>query len=182
MGLFSYLTSDREKSIPAFSDGEWWLVSPMGKTKVTHYDGYGRFSTPEGEEIEIHGWLARLNFPKIEMEDEAARMVGICLRHGRYYTDNLLNKYGCKMHLRDLIQVLGQDEVHLFDDYEAQFEVLGIKSSANEHIKEGRLKEVGIQSEVKLKIVSEESNANFDALEEVRNCPHQGYFYEGIFA
>ena len=173
MGFFSFLASDDRKSIPCQSEGEWWLVTPTGKIKLTYYDGYGRFTTESGEVIDVHCWLARINYPNKDWDDETARMIGVNLRLSSFYVDHLLNKYACEMHMKDFAGEFG-GEFFLFEDYCTPFEVLGVMATANDHISEGRLNSSAIMSEFGLKIVSNESNAEYEKVGEVSNCPNQG--------
>lgn len=177
MAYLSFLTSDEEASIAAESKGEWWLVSPKEKIIVTYYDGQGVFTTPDGEQINVFGWLARINFPKKEFDDETANMVGAILRYGKYYVDKALNTFGCQIYLDKYTTLFNLGDMVLFEDYEHQFEIASTLASVNDHIKEGRLTEVAMRSDVKLKIASQESNAVYGSLEEAKCCPNQGYFY-----
>lgn len=177
MATFSFVTSDLKESIANGSDGEWWLVTPSSNTKVVHYEGAGIFINPDGERINVLGWLARQNYPDIEFDDAIACNIGANLRLGSYLLDKDLNKYGCKMHLNELVGVDDQLNAFLFEDYEHPFEVNGVVASANEHIQNGRLKEKKLTSTVKLKIASQESMAVYENLEEALDCPYQGCFF-----
>jgi hypothetical protein len=176
MGFFSFTTSDTEESIPAFSEKTRFIVTPTETIKVVYYDGYGRFHTDSGKVVEVLELLARLNFPNVEMDEEEARMIGIQLRLGSYYMDPHLNKFACRIHMKDFVEKF-DPSINLFDSYDSTITINGVESTVNEHIQVKRLTKIGIKSEIKLKIAEGERFA-YAELEEAGDCQYQGYFYE----
>jgi hypothetical protein len=83
MGVFSWRTADTDESIPNIMSSRptfpVYLLHPDREPlKLTNYNGYGEFDSPEGR-VNVFKWLAREN--DIEAEGDELYKAGCELYH-----------------------------------------------------------------------------------------------------
>ncbi|MGR5296919.1 hypothetical protein ACPV5U_19340 [Vibrio mediterranei] len=151
MGFFTFLLADTGEKI--LNDTECHIIPSNSKyLTVYYYDGYGRFNTNQGT-IDIHEWLAKENYPNLELNDEEMRNLGIYLQNpdepccyrdlkGRLYT--VLPVSTAKQ--------LGIEPVLQITDFGAEVKLQNVLASFNDHIESERLLPHSLEVPFPLKI------------------------------
>lgn len=151
MGFFSFLLADTGEKIEHHT--ECTIINPIGNNIPTfYYDGHGRFSTDDGI-LDIHEWLANINYPGLNLDSECMRELGIAIHcpsepsyfrdeDGRFYTDLPLI----------VAQELGIHPVQQIKDFGLEVEIQQIKASYNDHIEAKRLMAHPLNAPFPLKI------------------------------
>ena len=173
MGVFSWLTSDTEKSIQWGVKRTAYLLQPGGQPSIAEpcYEGYGRFGG-----VDAYVWLFENNKQLFkgdtsELTDEQKRIVGIYLEDGEVCQDP---ETGQIYHVdADLSCIVPGEIIRYYFD-----EVPGFGGkTVRELLDSGRFTKVPVSQFVKIKYplkFSFNPEARYEHLPAAKPCPWQG--------
>jgi hypothetical protein len=181
MGYFSWTTSDTKESIPVATSSDVtrtvFLLQPNGLPPIEEkqYAGFGDFGG-----IDAYIWLAKTNLNQKFLEgktQDQIRNIGINIGITDFYYDISTGRnLCCNMHveeeIRDLLGLIG------FSNYG---EILQDGKTPNDKIKNKEwasrpIRELMSTDFHPLKF-SFDKTADYESLEEAKECEDQGYFY-----
>jgi hypothetical protein len=184
MGFFSFLDNHGDSIISDEACDVVLLHPSAGQEKqVDWYNGYGKFFTELGEEIEIFHWICELNYSTSELavlDYDEKRSLGIFLNSSRdiLYTTNDGRTCASSHCLPEAVaKFIGfQEGDFLFPDFAYKFELEGIVADAVEHRSAGRLTAKNFEVNNPLKIAKNQDGKtpSYEDCPPALDCPEQG--------
>jgi hypothetical protein len=184
MGMFSWLTADTNRSIPAAGSCRptfpVFLLSPTGeKYKETEYEGYGVFGG-----VDAYDLCARVNADHLGMNEwykaasiDERRCFGIFLSIGSVYADSNGRKWTV---CTPKYPVLASKGIEIAAGNYGEPAAEGLLSP-NELISSGEWKKLSTEAlgllKYPIKIV-ESSEMDYATVGVSSDCPNQGFFYD----
>lgn len=185
MGVFSFVTSDTNRSIPLVGCGDdsspqkVYMLRPNAAALIEDcYGGYGVFGG-----VDVYEWVAETNAEHLgidvtEWTEQERRVLGIFLSMGRVYRDkggqlwavfypnySFFERYGIKVALGNYGQPVDSE--------------VGEKTP-NDYLASGEWVEIAPEAlgMVKYHIKLSEREVDYFSVEKSEDCPHQGILTE----